>query len=214
MNIETIRKLAEREEIDYQFLLSALSEYARPRDKITGWLKSGDLIRVKKGLYVFGKHIALTPYSPEILANLIYGPSAISLSYALAFYGLIPERVTTITSITNKRNKSFSTPIGQFTYQYLSPAKYPVGIELSKEGNHYFLIASPEKALCDHIHLTDKKIILKDMDSMNAYLFHDMRIDETACRSLKINHLSEICRIYTDDRLTLLLAFIKKWKKS
>lgn len=94
MNIEMVRKLAEREEIDYQFLLSTLSEYARPRDKISEWLKSGDLIRVKKGLYVFGEHIALTPYSHEILANLIYGPSAISLSYALAFYGLIPERVT------------------------------------------------------------------------------------------------------------------------
>lgn len=213
MNIEIVRKIAEREEIDYQFLLSTLSEYARPRDKISEWLKSGDLIRVKKGLYVFGEHIALSPYSHEILANLIYGPSAISLSYALAFYGLIPERVTTITSITNKRNKSFSTPVGEFTYKFLSPVKYPVGIELS-QGSNNFLIASPEKALCDHIHLTDKKVILKDMDSMNAYLFHDMRIDETALRSLKINNLSEVSRIYADDRLTLLLTFIKKWKKS
>jgi len=214
MNIEVVRKLADREEIDYQFLLSVLSEYDRPRDKISEWLKTGDLIRVKKGLYVFGKHIALSPYSHQILANLIYGPSAISLSYALSFYGLIPERVTTITSITNKRNKSFSTPVGEFTYKYLSPAKYPVGIELSEGSSRHFLIASPEKALCDHIHLSDKKIILKDVDSVDAYLFHDMRIDETALRSLKINNLSDICRIYADDRLTLLLTFIKKWKKS
>lgn len=214
MNIAMVRKLAEREEIDYQFLLSVLSEYARPRDKISEWLKTGDLIRVKKGLYVFGKHTSLTPYSHEILANLIYGPSAISLSYALSFYGLIPERVTTITSITNKRNKSFSTPVGEFTYKYLSPAKYPVGIELSEGSNHCFLIASPEKALCDHIHLSDKKITLSDIDSVSAYLFHDMRIDETALRSLKINNLSEICGVYADDRLNLLLTFIKKWKKS
>lgn len=215
MNIEMVRKLAEREEIDYQFLLSVLSEYARPRDKISEWLKSGDLIRVKKGLYVFGKHIALTPYSHEILANLIYGPSAISLSYALAFYGLIPERVTTITSITNKRNKTFSTPVGEFTYQYLNQSKYPVGIALSETaGRKHFLIASPEKALCDHLYLQDRKIFLKDMDSVHAYLFHDMRIDKAALRLLKINILSEICRIYADDRLDLLLTFFKKWKKS
>lgn len=214
MNIETVRKLAEREEIDYQFLLSALSEYTRPRDKISEWLRTGDLIRVKKGLYVFGAHIALTPYSHEVLANLIYGPSAISLSYALSFYGFIPERVTTLTSITNKRNKSFSTPVGEFTYQYLNPTKYPISIDLHEDRNHRFLIASPEKALCDQIHLTDKKMILEDMDSLNAFLFHDMRIDESALRSLKINSLSEICRFYQDNRLTLLLTFIKQWKKS
>src|SRR5436190_9717139 len=98
MRINLLRKLAEKEIIDYTFLISVLSNYASPRDKITAWLKSGDLIRVKKGLYVFGKDVALTPFSHEVLANLIYGPSAISLSYALAFYGLIPERVTTVTS--------------------------------------------------------------------------------------------------------------------
>lgn len=213
MRIETVRKLAGREVIDYQFLLSVLSAYARPRDKITAWLKSHELIRVKKGLYVFGKEIALTSYSHELLANLIYGPSAISLRYALSFYGFIPERVTTITSVTNKRNKSFTTPVGEFTYQYLSPAKYPVGIQLSGESSQHFLIASPEKALCDHIHLTDKQVILNDIDSMSAYLLHDMRLDEEALRSLKLNMLSAISHAYADSRLDLLQSFIKKWKK-
>src|SRR5579862_4289111 len=158
MKLETVRKIAGKEEIDYQFLLSLLSEYAHPRDKISEWLKSGDLIRVKKGLYVFGKQIALIPYSLEVLANLIYGPSAISLNYALAYYGFIPERVTTVTSITNKRKKSFATPAGEFTYQYLSLAKYPFEIELAGHKQKHFLIASPEKAICDHIYLTDKRI--------------------------------------------------------
>lgn len=49
MNIEQLRKLAGREEIDYPFLMSALSNYAWPREKISNWLKSGELIRVKKG---------------------------------------------------------------------------------------------------------------------------------------------------------------------
>jgi len=215
MNIETVRKLAEREEIDYQFLLFLLTEYAHPRDKISAWLKSGDLVRVKKGLYIFGEHIARSPYSHEILANLIYGPSAISLTYALGFYGLMPERVTTITSITNKRNKAFSTPVGEFTYQYLNQSKYPTGIELSETASrNHFLIACPEKALCDHIYLTDKKIVLDDIDSINRYLFHDMRIDDIALRSFNISSLTMISKIYADKRLTLLTAFIKKWKKS
>ena len=56
-----------------------------------------------------------TPISTEILANLIYGPSSISLDYALYYYGLIPEHVRVVTSITPQRNKIFNTPIGQFT---------------------------------------------------------------------------------------------------
>lgn len=84
MNIEKLRKKAGREEIDYQFLLPLLAKYAYPRDKISSWLKAGDLIRVKKGLYVFGKDAALHPYSKEVLANLIYGPSAMHKDKNLA----------------------------------------------------------------------------------------------------------------------------------
>jgi|SRR5579862_6746316 len=215
MKLETVRKIAGKEEIDYQFLLSILSEYAHPRDKISEWLKSGDLIRVKKGLYVFGKQLAQIPYSLEVLANLIYGPSAISLSYALSFYGLIPERVTTITSITNKRNKAFSTPVGEFTYQYLNPLKYPIEIELSASSNkNHFLIASPEKALCDHIYLTDNQIQFSTLDNIENYLFHDLRIDESILQKFRIAKLNNISKAYEDQRLILLTNYIKKWKSS
>lgn len=215
MKIELIRKSAGKEEIDYQFLLSMLSEYSHPRDKISEWLKSGDLIRIKKGLYVFGKNIALNAFSLEVLANLIYGPSAISLNYALAYYGLIPEKVTTVTSIVSKRNKLFSTPVGEFTYQYLNPQKYPMGIELAQDANqNHFLIASPEKALCDYVHLIDKKMKLNTFNEVEAYLLHDLRIDESALKLLRINQLSKISSLYEDARLDLLTKFIKKWKQS
>ncbi len=80
---EPIRKMIPYEEFDYQTLLGALKGYARPRDRITALLRKGVIIRVKKGLYVFGEHERRRPYSREILANLIYGPSYISLEYAL-----------------------------------------------------------------------------------------------------------------------------------
>jgi hypothetical protein len=213
MRIENIRKTVGREVIDYQTLLSLLSNYLYPRDKITEWLKSGDLIRVKKGLYVFGKNVQLTPYSLEVLANLIYGPSAVSLSYALSYYGLIPERVTTITSITNKRNKLFLTPVGEFTYQYLNPTKYPVGIELMQSATkNNFLMASLEKALCDYIFLVDKKVELNNIADIETYLMQDLRVDENILQTIKLQRLIEICRIYEDPRLNLLITFIKKWK--
>src|SRR5258708_26257092 len=87
MNIFKIRRSAKREEIDYLFLMHALAEYRSPRNKIQAFLRSKELIRIKKGLYIFGEKARQEAFSKEILANLIYGPSAISLEYALAYYG-------------------------------------------------------------------------------------------------------------------------------
>lgn len=213
MRIEDLRKMTDSEEIDYQFLMSALKSYSHPRDKISGWLKSGELIRVKKGLYVFGQRVAQGPYSREILANLIYGPSAISLTYALAYYGLIPERVELVTSVTNKRNKLFSTPAGNFIYYYLQPKKYAVGIDIKNTASdRQFIIASPEKALCDQIYIIDKEIDFHDMKDVEAYLFYDLRIDENEIKNFNIKKLEEICNCYEQKKLNLLLQFFKKWK--
>src|SRR3989338_5882529 len=126
--IQKLRNASKFEEIDYPFLLQLLREYAQPRDKITWLLKNRILIRVKKGLYIFGPEYARAPYSIEVLANLIYGPSYISMEYALSFHGLIPERVEIVTSVTSKRDKEFATPVGVFRYRYLHPRKYFVGV--------------------------------------------------------------------------------------
>ena len=77
--IERLRKQIPAEEFDYQTLLDGLKEYSRPRDKITDMLRKKMLIRVKKGIYVFGETYALGPFSREVLANMIYGPSYVSL---------------------------------------------------------------------------------------------------------------------------------------
>lgn len=213
MNIEQLRKLAGREEIDYPFLMSALSNYAWPREKISNWLKSGELIRVKKGLYVFGSDVARSPYSKELLANLIYGPSAISLQYALSYYGLIPERVSVVTSITPKRRKVFDSPVGRFTYQYLETKKYAMGItSVAIDREQKILMASLEKALCDHLHLNDKKIKFSQLSDVEAYLFSDLRADQDVLGSIKLKNLLALSHLYRDDRLLWLHNFIKQWK--
>ncbi len=207
MKIEMVKKLAQRQEIDYPFLLSVLKNYACPRDKISEWLKKGELIRIKKGLYIFGD--PSHHYSKEVIANLIYGPSAVSATYALAYYGFIPERVETITSITPKRYKYFSTPIGDFYYFYLHPKKYAVGLDFQKISSENCLIATPEKALCDQLILSDKKITLQNTKAMEHYLCDDLRIDKSALRTLRINKLKEIAKVYEHKKIDLLIKFLK-----
>jgi predicted transcriptional regulator of viral defense system len=109
------------------------------------------LIRVKKGIYL--RTDSPVPYSKELLANLMYGPSYVSLEYALQFHGLIPEAVKTVTSVTTGRRKSFTTPVGRFEYEHLAPRYFSLGIDIVnlEEGGRAFFIASPEKALFDTI---------------------------------------------------------------
>lgn len=209
MNIYQIRSLAGREEIDYAFLMSALKDYAKPRQKISLWIKTKEVIRVKKGLYIFGPEVAQRPYSKELLANLAYGPSAISLSYALSHYGLIPERVETVTSVTNNRNKQLQTPIGVFTYQYLSRTRYQVGVQLIAFGNDQaYLMAIPEKALCDYIYFITKTVKIATLKNMESFLFEDLRVDETIMTELSLAKVKEIAAIYKSPIVTLLSEYL------
>lgn len=150
MNIYQLRHLAQREELDYDYLLYLLRDYKQPRIKIRQWLANKDLIRVKKGFYIFPPHVAQSLSSKELLANWIYGPSALSFHYALGFYQLIPERVYRMTSVTIKRSKTFETPCGVFQYTHIPVKIYHQGLTIYTQTDHQkFFIARPEKAIAD-----------------------------------------------------------------
>jgi hypothetical protein len=161
-------------ELDYHILMQALSGYSYPRDRVTRLLRSGGLIRVKKGLYVTND--PRDWYSKEVLANLVYGPSYVSLEYALRFHGLIPEAVETVTSVTTQRHKRYDTPLGRFEYEHLPERMYSCGIVyLSADTRRGFFIASPEKALIDTLALRTPGLKPADIEN---HLFENLRIDE------------------------------------
>jgi hypothetical protein len=113
----------------------------------------------------------------------LYGPSYVSLESALAFYGLIPERVYAVRSVTFKRAKHFSTPLGYFDYVTVPQDYFPNGIHLEVIDKEYaFLIASPEKTLCDMIVLT-RNLRIQSVKSMLTYLEEDLRIDFSAIKT-------------------------------
>ena len=208
---QTLRNKTPNEEIDYLFLNDILKYYNQPRMKIGWLLKNGVIIRIKKGLYVFGPDFSRKPFSKEVLANLIYGPSYISLEYALYFYNIIPERVETVTSITCKRNKEFNTPAGRFTYRYLHPHKYFVGVTQHQlDETHQILIATPEKALFDFIQFSAGTLHLENDEDIYSFLFEDMRFDQTPLFSLDLKQLNEIDRIVRNPQITMIFQYLQK----
>ena len=202
--IESIRNNISYEEFDYQMLLDCLQNYTRPRDKISDLLRKGLVIRVKKGLYIFGDNYRRRPYSREILANLIYGPSYISLEFALHYFGLIPERVEAVTSVTCGRSRKFSTPIGLFSYRMIPLKAFSIGMSrIELEDGRSFLMAVPEKALADKIR-ADRGTVIQTQRQLYEYLVDNLRIDAAALPGLNAEYLAKIARRYRSRKVKLL----------
>lgn len=202
------------EEFDYQILLDSLRSYAHPRKKITSLLRKGEIIRVKKGLYIFGEQHRRAPYCRELLANLIYGPSCVSLEYALHYHGLIPERVETITSVTCGRSRSFDTPVGHFSYRAIPLSAYMIGIDrIELADGRAFLMALPEKALADRV-VAERGISLRTQKELAVLLQESLRIDMSALTALDLGALMTIATAYRSQRLKLLAQHVARLQKA
>ncbi|MDA3971200.1 MAG: hypothetical protein PF442_07595 [Desulfobulbaceae bacterium] len=198
-----------QEEFDYQTLSGVLAAYTAPRDKITSLIKQGVIIRVKKGIYVFGKAWRRHPYSLETLANLIYGPSYISLEYALQFYGLIPEQVRTVTSVTTGRSRRFSTPVGDFSYWKIPMTAFASGMDLwQNAAGGAYLIAVPEKALTDKIQ-SERGLPIRSREDVERYLVENLRMDIDDLSPLSAKRIEEYAVLYRSQKARSLAAFIR-----
>lgn len=197
-----------RREIDYLTLMDALKEYSYPRDRVTRLLESGALQRVKKGLYLWNE--LDEPYSREVLANLIYGPSYISLEYALRLHGLIPEDVRTLTSVTTGRNKTFNTPAGCFSYRSMPVHYYSPGIEYMAEAPAKgFMIASPAKALFDMLYLNAPDL---RGDEMPAYFFDNLRIEAEEVARIDFSGIRVLLESCSRSSIRALEKYLKEAK--
>lgn len=209
-----VRSRIRPEIFDYQVLNDALRDLSSPRDKITRLLREGILIRVKKGLYVFGDRYRIHPYSKELLANLIYGPSYVSLDYAIAYHGLIPERVEALTSVTPNRSRRFVTPIGLFAYRQIPARAYEVGVvRVEADHEQAFLVASPEKALADKI-VSVRGTPIGSAAEMGHLLEEDLRIDMAVLRALSADQIDDFAGRYRSRRLRLLSTLIRRLRRT
>jgi hypothetical protein len=189
---------------DYQFLKGMLQDYRYPRNKISKMLKSGDIIALKSGLYILSD-IFQKPLILETAANLLYGPSYVSLDYALALYGLIPEIAYNVSSVTTGRRKIYQTPVGTFIYHHLKCDYYCLGYRVQKSGDTNYLIASPEKAVCDKLYLSPR---LQDANSLEQFLFDDLRLDASALHKLDSKIITYLATVAGNNNLNLLKKLV------
>ena len=193
-------------------MLNALLEksVSNVNDKISNLVKNGELVRLKKGFYTFSKAYLTKPIDLISVANTLYVPSYVSFDYALSYYGMIPERVSEITSATSKNEKLFETPIGRFSYKKVPLKAYSLGIDwLYDEQDGGRFIATPEKALCDKVRY-DRGIGTLTQGAMVEYLKYDLRLEIT--RPLDAGVIEEIAITYRSRNLKTLSQVVKKGK--
>lgn len=175
-------------------------------DKARRLEQEGRIIRLKRGLFVRSADDGAV-IIPFLIANHLYGPSYVSMHTALRHYGLIPERVYLTQSMTIKHSRSFDTPIGRFSY-YSCPTNYfPIGIQQESQEGVTYLVATPEKALCDLI-IKSPGMNVTTVKSLRSWLADDLRFDMEAFNQFNIN-IIERCALQAPAKNNVLSILIK-----
>lgn len=138
---------------DSGLLLVGDVDRADIRRQLSRWASARKLIQLRRGLYALAPPYQKRRPHSFFTANRLHTPSMVSLQSALAYYGLIPEGVPTVTSVTTRRPCSFDTPLGGFLYRHIKPSLLWGSRPIEVADRQTAWIASPEKALWDLIYL-------------------------------------------------------------
>ncbi len=190
--------------ITISMLKDKFRDYANPLDKIKRDADKGLIIRLTKGIYETDKNV-----DPCLLASSILSPSYLSFDWALSYYGLIPERVTSITSATlgNRKNKTFENYFGRYEYMDIPAKAFSEGLTYLENGDYMVKIATKEKAICDSL---CKWRVAKSVKELKELLFMDKRIDEEEFETCDFKLMASLAALYDKKNLKLLIKLIRK----
>ena len=181
-----------------------LKGYRNKGARISLWLRHGEIIPLRRGLYTFSEPLRRGLLSNGVMANLIYGPSYVSEDFALSLHGLIPETPVEVTSIARGRSRRFTNSFAVFSYRYCRSKAYSIGVELAGEDHGRYLLASPYKALYDKA-LYDSRW---DGEDPETYLEDDLRVDLEALQKKDKQTLHELAP-FMEGRMTKLYRFLE-----
>ena len=190
---------------DFQSLSIKYKEYSNIYQKINNECKKGILVKIKRGLYTDDLY-----NDKEVIANICYNPSYISFEYALSYYGVIPEIVSTFTSATfgKKNNKIYHMKDSTFDYRSVPDEVFHMGVLIMKNSKDIsYKIASKEKALCDLLY---SKYPVRSIKDLKTLLFDDMRIDENEILKMNVEFIKEIAPLYHSNSLNVLKKYLNK----
>ena len=184
---EFLKRVGNLPVIETESLLAGVSDQRALKVQISRWQKAGNLIQLRRGIYVLSEPYRKTEAFEFYLASVLKNPSYISLEKALEYHGLIPDAVPVYTSVTTKRPGRFASEIGVFDYRHIKNGLF-WGYESVTVNKQTGFVASPEKALLDTCYF-------KGSDISGAYL-----------KELRLQNIGKI-------RIDKLRRYAKKFRK-
>ena len=166
---------------------------------------SGEVVRIRRGLYCLATRYLRQKVDPLALAQRIYGPSYVSLETALSHHGWIPEAVYTITSTSLGRSAEFDTPLGRFSFTRV-PQKtfYAEVARVETDDGSSFLVAPPLKALADYVYVHKC-----DWDSARPVV-ESLRVDELSLTGVDVSSFGRLLANYSSRRVRRFLEGLRK----
>ena len=179
------------------------------RNSVRGIVKraiaSGEIIHIRRGLYCLAQKYCRRSISRNVIANLIYGPSYVSMETALSVHGWIPEAVHSVVSVSSGRAKSFETPLGYFDYVQVGQRPLLAAVERKQdESSICFLVAKPLKAIADYV-------ASRGMDWRGVEpLEESLRIERENLDTLTPEDFNELDGVYKSRRARRFLEGLRK----
>jgi predicted transcriptional regulator of viral defense system len=175
------------------------------RRQLNNWINSGDVVQLKKGLYLVLSVDKSYNSSKFYLANIVYGDNSyISLESALSFYGLIPERVDRVTSVTTSKTKSFQNSVGIFEYKSIKKDYYDYFTNIKDEYRKSVRMATAEKALLDFIYLRSTIAQVQDPE----YFENGLRLQNLEILNTEV--LDKMTKLYSERKMNLAVSTLKE----
>jgi hypothetical protein len=150
------------------------------------WVNSGEIIRLKNGLYVTKTHVDRslhTRWFLELIANKLTSPSYLSLEYVLQKNSLLTEATYPVTSITLKTTRRFENKLGIFEYRHLHPGLYS-DFEQHRYGSNIIYEATPAKALFDYLYLNLGRLDPRESSSLEEMRINWSELDPASFKAL------------------------------
>ena len=147
------------------------------RKQLSRWVSAGWLYQLRRGLYALAPPYQKVTAHPFLVANRLQSGSYVSLQSALAHYGLIPEAVPTVTSVTTGRPEILQTPLGAYAYRHVQTGWLHTYRRQDLGGGQYAFVATPEKALLDLVYLEPGGDALKYLRGLRLQALENLEID-------------------------------------
>lgn len=174
-------------------------------------VKAGEILRLKKGIYVSKKYLdkiekanKINSYL-EFIATTIYGPAYLSTEYILSENGILTENAQTFTLISKNKTKKIVNHFGIFNYRHMRDKLFS-GFDVKKNGDFLINKATVAKALFDFLYL--RKNIIEDKSAFSA-----SRLNLENLKNKDLKEFKEFIKMEGSKKMKKILSYLWEQRK-